>query len=164
MSRERQKFAEAEPVSNVEGNMCGPVMRGADALPWSKTPSRRKGSRRNLGGPAFDRWAHCPQGPHREGEEPNPMMHERGTSDPVIVAVKPANKTERSVAELVERRAGTKGNANRQSTSRTPSRTSVIQAPERMRQACRQHPRWEPYAGKPHVRIWCSEASCYSSG
>jgi RNA-directed DNA polymerase len=26
------------------------------------------------------------------------------------------------------------------------------------------HPRWEPYAGKPHVRIWCSEASCHSSG
>jgi group II intron reverse transcriptase/maturase len=21
------------------------------------------------------------------------------------------------------------------------------------------HPRWEPYAGKPHVRIWCSEAN-----
>jgi RNA-directed DNA polymerase len=27
-----------------------------------------------------------------------------------------------------------------------------------------KHPRWEPYAGKPHVRIWCSEASCHSSG
>jgi RNA-directed DNA polymerase len=26
------------------------------------------------------------------------------------------------------------------------------------------HPRWEPYAGKLHVRIWCSEASCHSSG
>ncbi|MGC1450740.1 MAG: group II intron reverse transcriptase/maturase [Candidatus Sulfotelmatobacter sp.] len=26
------------------------------------------------------------------------------------------------------------------------------------------HPRWEPYAGKPHVRFWCSEASCRSSG
>src|SRR5215467_820085 len=26
------------------------------------------------------------------------------------------------------------------------------------------HPRWEPYAGKSHVRIWCSEASCHSSG
>src|SRR5712671_2225254 len=21
-----------------------------------------------------------------------------------------------------------------------------------------KHPRWEPYAGKPHLRIWCSEA------
>jgi RNA-directed DNA polymerase len=26
------------------------------------------------------------------------------------------------------------------------------------------HPRWEPYAGKPQVRFWCSEASCHSSG
>ena len=31
-------------------------------------------------------------------------------SDSVIVAEKPTNKTERSVAEPVERRAGTKGN------------------------------------------------------
>ena len=52
LSRERQKLAEAEAVSNAEGNMCGAVMRGADALPWSKTSSRKKGLRRNLGGPA----------------------------------------------------------------------------------------------------------------
>ena len=30
--------------------------------------------------------------------------------------------------------------------------------------SCRGYPRWEPYAGKLHVRIWCSEASCHSSG
>src|SRR5262249_58301198 len=29
---------------------------------------------------------------------------------------------------------------------------------------CRGYPRWEPYAGKLQVRIWCSEASCHSSG
>jgi ABC transporter substrate binding protein len=29
---------------------------------------------------------------------------------------------------------------------------------------CRLDPRWGPYAGKPHVRIWCSEARCHSSG
>ena len=39
------------------------------------------------------------------------MMHERGKSDSVIGAVKPANKAERSAAELVEQRAGTEGNA-----------------------------------------------------
>src|SRR5271167_1932173 len=50
-------------------------------------------------------------GPHREGEEPKPMMHERGKSDSAVRAVKPANKAERSAAELVEQRAGTKGNA-----------------------------------------------------
>jgi RNA-directed DNA polymerase len=27
-----------------------------------------------------------------------------------------------------------------------------------------KHPRWEPDAGMPHVRFWCSEASCHSSG
>ena len=70
LSRESQKTAEAEPVSNVEGNMCGPAMRGTDALPWSKTTSRTKGTRRNLGDLTIDRWARCPQGPHREGEEP----------------------------------------------------------------------------------------------
>jgi len=59
LSRESQKIAEAEAVSNVEGNMCGTALRGADALPWSKTASRRKGTRRNLGDPASDRWRHA---------------------------------------------------------------------------------------------------------
>ena len=49
MSRERYKVAGAEAVDTAEGNMCGAAMRGADALPWSKTPSRTKGRRRNLG-------------------------------------------------------------------------------------------------------------------
>ena len=46
------------------------------------------------------------------------MMHGPEKSDPGIVAMKPANKTEQSVAEPVERRAGTKGNADQQSTCR----------------------------------------------
>ena len=37
------------------------------------------------------------------------MMHGPEKSDSVIVAEKPTNKTERSAAELVEQRAGTKG-------------------------------------------------------
>ena len=41
--------AGAEAVDTAEGNMSSTVMRGAAALPWSKTPSRTKGSRRNLG-------------------------------------------------------------------------------------------------------------------
>jgi hypothetical protein len=61
------------------------------------------------------------------------MMHEPEKSDPGIVAMKPANKTEQSVAEPVERRAGTKGNADQQSTCRTQSRISVSQALERIR-------------------------------
>jgi RNA-directed DNA polymerase len=53
------------------------------------------------------------------------MMHGPEKSDPGIVAMKPANKTEQSVAEPVERRAGTKGNVDQQSTCRTQSRISV---------------------------------------
>lgn len=48
MSLEIHKVAEAEPVINVEGNMCGTVMRGAVAPPGSKATSRRKGMCRNL--------------------------------------------------------------------------------------------------------------------
>ena len=61
------------------------------------------------------------------------MMHGPEKSDPGIVAMKPANKTEQSVAEPVERRAGTKGNVDQQSTCRTQSRISVSQALERIR-------------------------------
>src|SRR6202158_4532632 len=77
-------------------------------------------------------------GPHREGEEPEPMMHERGKSDSAVRAVKPANKAERSAAELVEQRAGTKGNADQQSTRRAQERESVSQALGRIRQAAKQ--------------------------
>jgi len=70
LSLEIRKFAEAETVSNVEGDMCGPVMRGVVALPGSKTASRTKGTRRNLGGLIRDRGGASRRGPHREGEEP----------------------------------------------------------------------------------------------
>ena len=102
-------------------------------------------------------------GPHREGEEPKPMMHGREKSDLAIVAMKPANKaneptaeasTGASAAEPVERRAGAKGNAHQQSTHWTQSQARVSQALERIRQAIAViHPRWEPYAGKPPVRF-----------
>ena len=82
------------------------------------------------------------------------MMHGHEKSDPAIVAGKPTNKAERSAAELVEPRAGTKGNADQQSTLRTLSRISVTQdAGSHTASYCRPYPRWEPYAGKPHVRI-----------
>ena len=81
------------------------------------------------------------------------MMHEREKSDLAVVAVKLANKAERSAAESVEPRAGTEGNADQHSTCRAQYRLGVSPALERIRQVRRQHPRWEPYAGKPHVRI-----------
>jgi len=63
------------------------------------------------------------------------MMHGPEKSDSVGVAVKPMNKAEQSVAELVEPRTGTKGNAGQQSTRRAQDRGSV-------------HRRWTAY-GKP---------------
>jgi hypothetical protein len=103
------------------------------------------------------------------------MMHGREKSSPVIVAGKPANKAQPetvTAAESVERRTGAKGNANQPATIRTQGRAHVAAsgltlALASIRQAAkldRLYPRWEPYAGKPHVRVWCSEASCHSSG
>jgi hypothetical protein len=55
-------------------------------------------------------------------------MHGPEESDSVIVAVKPTNKAEQSVAEPVEPRTETKGNADQQSTRRAQDRASVSQA------------------------------------
>jgi RNA-directed DNA polymerase len=68
-------------------------------------------------------------------------MHEREKSDPAIGAGKSTNKAEGTkvpdAAELMEQRAGTKGNASEQSTYRTQGRERVSQALERVRQAAR---------------------------
>ena len=63
------------------------------------------------------------------------MMYGHEKSDPAIVAAKPTNKVEQlaavrtaaepTAAEPVERRAGTKGNVDQQSTCRTQNRESV---------------------------------------
>jgi len=76
------------------------------------------------------------------------MMHEREKSDPAIVAVKPTNKAERSAAEPVEPRAGTKGNADQHSTCRAQYRVSVSQALERIRQVRRHSPEVGAVCGK----------------
>ena len=65
------------------------------------------------------------------------MMHEGEKSDSAIVAEKPTNNAERSVAEPVEPRAGIEGNANQQSTRRAQDRESVSQALGRIRQAAK---------------------------
>ena len=56
------------------------------------------------------------------------MMHGHEKSRFAIVAVKPANKVERSAAEPVEPRAETKRNAGQQSTCGTQGQISVSQA------------------------------------
>jgi hypothetical protein len=77
-------------------------------------------------------------GPHREGEEPEPVMHEPKKSDPAIRAMKPSNKAgSDAAAETAEQTAGTEGNAIQQSTHRTQMRARVSQAPERVRHAAK---------------------------
>ena len=66
------------------------------------------------------------------------MMHGREKSDLAIVVMTPTNKAGQPAAELVERRAGTKGNVSQQSTRRAQDRVSVSQALARVRKAARQ--------------------------
>ena len=66
------------------------------------------------------------------------MMHGGGTSGEAIVAMKPANKAERSATEPGEPRAEAEGNARQASTGRIPSRGAVSQGLERIRQAARE--------------------------
>ncbi len=65
------------------------------------------------------------------------MMHDHEKSDLAIVAAKPTNKAGRPVAEPVEPRAGTKGNARQHRTRRAQDRESVTQALERVRHVAR---------------------------
>src|SRR5947207_10618508 len=116
--------------------MCDTAMRGADALPGSKATSRAKGSHRKLGGLGSGRRYRVGaeyDGPHREGEEPKPMMHGHEKSDLAIVALKPANKAEQSAAESVERVTGAKRKADWHSTQWTKRQASVSRAMDRTR-------------------------------
>jgi group II intron reverse transcriptase/maturase len=92
-------------------------------------------------------------GPHREGEEPKPMMNGPEKSHSAIVAKKPANKAASVAAERVEPRAGTKGNAGQPRTQRTQSRASVSPGLERVRNAARQRKKERFTALLHHVTL-----------
>jgi hypothetical protein len=55
-------------------------------------------------------------------------MHDPEKSDLAVVAAKSPNKAGSPAAEAMEPRAGTKGNADQQSTHRTQTRAHVTQA------------------------------------
>ena len=89
-------------------------------------------------------------------------MHEREKSDPAIGAGKPTNKAEASAhaehgvsdaAELVEQRAGAKGNADEQSTHRTQGRERVSQALDRVRKAARLRKKEKFTALLHHINV-----------
>src|SRR5262249_51695592 len=167
LSHERSDIAGAEGFHSLEGNMCGTAMRGADALPGSKATSRAKGLYRNLGDLMSGRRRHLLYehgGPHREGEEPKPMMHGHEKSDLVIVAMKPANKAKKAPCGGVcgGGRSGVGGAKGGGQGEYAPAKHALDSEPgSRVTGAgaytatCAvTHPRQEPYAGKPHVRIW----------
>src|SRR5437867_13411026 len=64
-------------------------------------------------------------------------MHGREKSDSAIVAMKPANKAGQPAAEQAERRVEAEGNMAESRTRRTPSRESVPQGLDRVRQAAK---------------------------
>src|ERR1700737_1102461 len=88
------------------------------------------------------------------------MKNEQEKSDPSIVAKRPANKPQiaevdlwGSGAESAEPREGTKGNTGEQHTRRTPSRESVSQGLERVREAAKQRKKERFTALLHHVTI-----------
>ena len=89
------------------------------------------------------------------------MMHGHEESDSAIVAVKPANKAERSAAELVEPRAETKGNVDQQSTCLTQSRVSVSQALDRIRRIARTRKQEKFTALLHHISVELLEEAFY---
>jgi len=80
-------------------------------------------------------------------------MHDLEKSDSAVVAVKPPNKAGSPAAEAVEPRAGTKGNADQQSTHRTQTRERVTQALNRVRQVARQRKKERFTALLHHVNV-----------
>src|SRR3974390_2890192 len=99
------------------------------------------------------------------------MMHGHEKSDPAIVAMKPANKADSTApdasaagfgaAEPGERRVGTKGNADQQSTRRTQCRESVSQALERIRKVARERKQEKFTALFHHLTIELLEESFF---
>ena len=88
------------------------------------------------------------------------MKKEREKSDPSKVAKRPANKPKVSKVDLwggwaepVEPRGGTEGNTGKQHTYRTPSRASVSQGLERVREAARKRKKERFTALLHHVTI-----------
>jgi hypothetical protein len=167
LSHERSDIAGAEGFHSLEGNMCGTAMRGADALPGSKATSRAKGLYRNLGDLMSGRRRHLLYehgGPHREGEEPKPKMHGREKSDLVIVAMKPANKAKKAHCGGIcgGGRSGVGGAKGGGQGEYAPAKHVPGTEPGKRVKGVGAytatcavtHPRQEPYAGKPHVRIW----------
>jgi RNA-directed DNA polymerase len=89
------------------------------------------------------------------------MMYESEKSDLFIVAVKPANNSEGSEAESVERREGAEGNTIESRTHRTQSRASVSSGLERVRERARSEKQGRFTALLHHVDVDLLRASFF---
>ena len=125
---------------------------------------------RNLGG--LTRARTC-AGPAREGNSRTPSMYADEKSDEVVVPRKRPNKGRQLPAEVVEGRASPKGNSRQAAVVRTLSRAATSIRLAAVRRSAfgftpcvppTFDPREEPGALAAYAGIWCSEASCYSSG
>ena len=92
------------------------------------------------------------------------MMHGHEKSDLVIVAMKPANKAKEAHCGGIcgGRRSGVGGVKGGGQGKYAPAKHALDSEPGSRgtragaytAQRAVRHPRQEPYAGKPHVRIW----------
>jgi RNA-directed DNA polymerase len=89
-------------------------------------------------------------------------MHDPEKSDSAVVAEKSPNKAGPPAAEVAEQRAGTKRNADQQSTHRTQTRARVTQALNRVRQAARQRKKERFTALLHHVNVDTLRAAFYA--
>ena len=165
LSHERSDIAGAEGFHSLEGNMCGTAMRGADALPGSKATSRAKGSHRNLGDLASGRQQLREQGRSASGrrgaEADDARTREVG---PRHSSNEAGEQSEESPCGGVcgGGRSGVGGAKGGGQGECAPAKHALDSEPgSRVKGAgaytatCAvTHPRREPYAGKPHVRIW----------
>ncbi len=90
------------------------------------------------------------------------MMHGHEKSHSAIVATKLPNKAGKPAAEAVERRAGTKGNAGRQSTLRAQNRERVTQELDRVRKAARQRKKEKFTALLHHISVKTLHVAFYA--
>ena len=164
MSSERLEIAEAEAVDNVEGNRCGTAMRGAVALPESRTPSRRKGTRRNLGDLGPPAAAAAVPGRGGKPKRATPLRKVRGVGRLHRTGEASNNADHNtSAAESVEGRRPVEGKTNRSACSgrSTGTRMSLarwaygpgLNGPPTLRAPVAFDLRQEPGAGKPHAGI-----------
>ncbi len=90
------------------------------------------------------------------------MMHGHEKSHSAIVAKKLPNKAGKPAAEAVERRAGTKGNADQQSTLRAQNRERVTQELDRVRKAARQRKKEKFTALLHHISVRTLHVAFYA--